>query len=94
LHARYSPAIGHAREDAIAELRSIASRHGQLRADLLAQAAGICRGYEMEGGASALQDGIKAGLLVDAGAHPDLIDQWVTVGRERATRAAKAIRGH
>jgi hypothetical protein len=84
-----------AREAAVAELRGLATDpQGRLRSDLLAQVAGICRGYELQEDPSAVQYGLMVGLLIDSGADPDLIDHWVAVGRDRASRAAKAMRGH
>jgi hypothetical protein len=85
-HAGWRDPTGGAREDAIAELRSIASRYGKLRADLLAEATGICRGTALANGLSAPQLEIMAGLLVDAGADLGLVDQWMPIGQERASR--------
>jgi hypothetical protein len=66
---------------------------GAVEEHVVAGAGRVCRGYELEDGASAVQYGIQAGLLVDAGADLRLLDHWTAVGRERATRGAGAMRG-
>jgi hypothetical protein len=86
-HAGWRRPEGEAHAAAMAELRDIATdRKGHLRADLLAEAAGICRGVALAGGLSTPQMEIMAELLVDAGADPDLVDEWVPIGLERADR--------
>jgi hypothetical protein len=81
-HAGWKAPVGEAREAAIAELRDVAGG----RTDLLAEAAGVCRGFELTraGDLVAEQYRIKADLLVEAGAVPALLDRWIEIGQERA----------
>ncbi len=67
-------------EEAVAELRDIA----QGRSDLLAEAAGLTLGgnEHNEGG---WLDRLAAPLLVQAGADPELFEQWIEEGRRRAS---------
>lgn len=66
---------------AAAELQSVA----QGRADLLAEEAGIELGTG-EGGLYERFQRIAASFCIAAGADPDLIGQWISVGRQRAAR--------
>jgi hypothetical protein len=79
-HAGWSDPEGDARAAAVAELREIAAG----RADLLAEAAGVCKGFDLAGDPSAAQYRIMAGLLIDAGADVQLLDHWTEVGKRRA----------
>lgn len=70
----------------MAELRGLATdKEGHLRSDLLAEVAGICRGAAPERGVMGPHLEIMSVLLVDAGADPALVDEWVPVGQERAS---------
>jgi hypothetical protein len=58
------------------------------RPDLLAGHAGVCLGWaEAIGGVQAPGFGAEAELATAAGAQPDLIEQWITVGRQRAEQS-------
>jgi hypothetical protein len=93
-HAGWRDPQGPAREAAIRELREIATvtpraKHGAihqpagvLRADLLAEVAGVLLGAAGHLSRSE-QNRIAAGLLIEAGADKDLIPKWTTIGRER-----------
>jgi hypothetical protein len=69
-------------DDAVAELRRMAAG----RADLLAEAAGISGGYwTARVGFEMGFAPIGAGLLILAGADRDRLQQWVDIGRDRAS---------
>lgn len=92
-HTAWRDPDGTDRARALAEIRDIATHDGKLRTDLLAHAAGVCRGYAEAGSPTeATHRGLQAALLEEAGADPDLLEEWTKVGRERATRAAEAMR--
>lgn len=92
-HAGWTRPEGKARDRAVAELREIATvtekpRRGSmhqpaaiLRADLLAETAGILIGFAPDDHPE--HHHIAADLLRDAGADEDLVQQWVPVGRKR-----------
>lgn len=100
--AGWVPPTGEARAAAVEELRAIAtmkpqpqrgSPHvplGQLRGDLLAEAAGLLLGTapldhpQRNRGA--------AELLMEAGADRGLLDHWIGVGRARAAKTRNALK--
>lgn len=69
---------------AVAELREIASGHG----DLLAEAAGLLTGF-YEGMAEEPKARAAARYCRAAGADPDLIPRWIAEGKRRAAVARK-----
>jgi hypothetical protein len=82
-HAGWKAPTGPAREAAIAELRGIAGG----RADLLAQVAGLLQGYSPPGDAMHEHNRIAASLLLEAGADPALVQEWVEIGWQRRQNA-------
>lgn len=94
--AGWNPPTGETRARAVAELREIATIHPKtrhqsphqspavLRADLLAEVAGILYGTAPTSHPQAHHG--AAELLMEAGADRTLIDQWIEVGRQRAAR--------
>jgi hypothetical protein len=73
---------------AVAELREIAGDRG----DLLAEVAGLFIGFYRETNQERKAEA-AARYCVAAGANPDLIPQWIEVGRGRAALAAQSLRG-
>jgi hypothetical protein len=67
-------------EEAVAELRGIA----QGRTDLLAEATGLTLGGNEHNEGGWLHR-LAAPLLVQAGADPELFEQWLEEGRRRAS---------
>jgi hypothetical protein len=82
-HAGWRAPEGAAREAAVTELRGIANG----RADLLAQVAGLLRGYSPAGDAMHEHNRIAADLLVEAGADPAATQKWIEVGGRRRANA-------
>ncbi|WP_141576103.1 hypothetical protein [Actinomadura sp. WMMA1423] len=99
--AGWNPPTGAARARAVAELRDIATVHPParrgavhqpapvLRADLLAEVAGLLLGTAPTDHPEANR--AAAELLVEAGASRGLLDHWIGVGRARAARAEYAL---
>ena len=85
-HAGWRRPVGEARDAALAELREIATVDGHLRADLLAEEAGILLGIaDVKGPPTGLHDALRGELLVDAGAAPpELVEEWRAEGNYRA----------
>ncbi|HTX29679.1 MAG TPA: hypothetical protein VME19_21950 [Streptosporangiaceae bacterium] len=73
---------------AVEELREIAGDRG----DLLAEVAGLFIGFYRETSQERKAEA-AARYCVAAGANPDLIPQWIEVGRCRATVAQQSARG-
>ena len=67
---------------AVAELREIAGRRG----DLLAEAAGLLIGY-YQGTPEEVKAGTAARYCRAAGADPSLIPRWIAEGQRRAAYA-------
>lgn len=99
--AGWNPPKGKARAQAVAELRELATvyptpRRGALhqpvpvlRADLLAEVAGLLLGTAPADHPEAHR--AAAELLVEAGASRGLLDHWIGVGRARAARSECAL---
>jgi hypothetical protein len=97
--AGWNPPTGAARARAVAELRDLATvrpparpgtpRQPVLRADLLAEVAGLLLGTAPADRPEANR--AAAELLVEAGATRGLLDHWIGVGRARAARAECAL---
>ena len=65
------------------ELRAIATVRGVLRADLLAEQAGLLLGASDRGGPHAAHQALAGELLVEAGADLKLLPRWRAEGRRR-----------
>lgn len=98
--AGWHPPTCEARAAAVAELRDIATTRPKpapgalhqppttLRADLLAEVAGLLYGTAPADHPEAHHG--AAELLVEAGADPSMLDHWIGVGRARAKAKASA----
>jgi hypothetical protein len=78
-HSRWREPTGDETAAAVAELREVAGD----RSDLLAEEAGLLRGY-YEGELGEPQARAAAHFLIAAGADESLIPAWIEEGRRRA----------
>lgn len=84
-HAGWTPPHGDQRQAAIAELQELAGD----RPDLLGQVAGLMLGTAPSDHPQQKQ--IAAALLIEAGADPAVVEEWIPVGAERAQRAGSPL---